>query len=148
MLRRNVLLGLLVVVLVTAGGCSPTSATATPVPPVATKVPVTATATPVPVSGTQNVTITVIAKNMAFDQKTITVPAGAHVTVVFKNEDTVPHNFAVYENPSAQTKIFQGKVINGGEEVTEEFDAPAAPGTYFFRCNVHPQIMTGEFITK
>ena len=37
------------------------------------------------------------AKDIAFNVSTITVPAGANVTVHFTNEDSgIPHNFAVY----------------------------------------------------
>lgn len=93
--------------------------------------------------------ITLIAKNMAFNTSTVTVPAGAHVTVHFSNEDQgVSHNFAVYTNPSALTRIFGGEVIIGVSSTTYTFTAPSTPGTYFFRCDVHPNTMTGQFIVK
>ncbi len=93
--------------------------------------------------------ITLIAKNLAFNTSTITVPAGAHVTVHFSNEDQgISHNFAVYTNPSALTRIFGGEVIIGVSSTTYTFTAPSTPGTYFFRCDVHPNTMTGQFIVK
>jgi len=99
--------------------------------------------------GSQNVTIDLIAKNIAFNISTITVPAGANVTVNFHNEDSgIPHNFAVYDTAAAEKVIFIGKIITGPAETTYTFTAPDMPGTYFFRCDVHPAIMTGQFIVK
>jgi plastocyanin len=96
-------------------------------------------------SGTFAVTLT--ARNMAFDQSTLTVPAGADVTLRFANNDSgVPHNVAIYETPAAATVIFQGKVIPGPQSITYTFTAPTRPGTYFFRCDVHPETMTGAFV--
>jgi plastocyanin len=95
----------------------------------------------------QSVTIGLIAKNIAYNTTTITVPAGADVTVNFDNEDAnVPHNFAVYTDSSASTAIFKGEIITGPNKTTYSFVAPSTPGTYFFRCDVHPTIMTGQFI--
>jgi uncharacterized surface protein with fasciclin (FAS1) repeats len=97
--------------------------------------------------GGQSVTISLSAKDIAFNTSTITVPAGANVTVVFDNQDTgIPHNFAVYDTPAAQTSIFVGKIITGPATVNYTFTAPSTPGNYFFRCDVHPTIMTGTFV--
>jgi plastocyanin len=86
---------------------------------------------------------------MAFDTSTITVSAGAHVTITFINNDSgVPHNIAFYTSSAATTVIYKGARTTGVSTVTYTFDAPAAPGTYFFRCDVHPSTMTGEFIVK
>jgi plastocyanin len=89
------------------------------------------------------------AENIAFDKSTITVPAGAQVTVNFNNRDSgVPHNFAVYETQAAENVIFQGKIITGPDRITYNFVAPDKPGTYFFRCDVHPTVMKGQFIVE
>ena len=95
-----------------------------------------------------NVTIDVVANGMAFNTSTITVPAGANVTINFNNMDGIPHNVAFYENQDAKKAIFVGDVINGPKTITYNFVAPATPGTYFFRCNVHPLSMFGDFIVK
>lgn len=94
-------------------------------------------------------TVDIVAKNMAFDKQTITVPAGAKVTVNFDNQDTsVPHNIAFYKSSAATDPIFVGQMVTGPNKVTESFTAPSEPGTYFFRCDVHPQTMTGQFIVQ
>jgi len=95
------------------------------------------------------VTIYLSAKNIAYNKSTITVPAGANVTVHFDNQDSgVPHNFAVYDSSAAKVNIFRGEIITGPKMISYHFTAPDKPGTYFFRCDVHPTIMTGQFIVK
>ena len=83
---------------------------------------------------------------MSFDTNEITVIAGSRVYINFINLDVgVPHNFAVYTGSEATTDIFQGQIIIGPAKITYSFDAPVDTGTYFFRCDVHPKVMTGDF---
>ena len=97
----------------------------------------------------KNVVINLTAKNIAFDKNSITVPAGAHVIVNFDNQDNgIQHNVAFYTDASASESIYVGAIITGPKKITYTFDAPTRPGTYFFRCDVHPSIMTGQFIVK
>ena len=112
-------------------------------------VTVTTPAAPGPV-----VTVDLIAKNMAFNTSTITVPASSQVVIRFQNQEAsgssqvagIPHNFALYQSPNSTVSIFSGDIITGGENSTYTFVAPVSPGTYFFRCNVHPTTMKGQFI--
>ena len=91
--------------------------------------------------------ITLTAKNNAFDMSAISVPAGSRVVLTFVNNDAgVPHNFALYTNSTASAKVFEGEIVTGVTTVTYTFTAPSAPGRYFFRCDVHPEMMTGTFI--
>ncbi|MDN7023320.1 hypothetical protein FGU65_00130 [Methanoculleus sp. FWC-SCC1] len=102
-------------------------------------------------NGTEDlgVSMDLIAENSAFDKNTITVPAGAEVTVNFDNRDAgIQHNLAVYETDAAQSSIFVGDTITGPALTTYTFTAPERPGTYFFRCDVHPTTMTGDFIVQ
>jgi plastocyanin len=126
-------------------------------PPVVSKITVSVTgaapATTSPpattaASGGQAVTINIISKGMAFDKKTLSVPAGASVTMILDNQDAgIPHNVSVYQNmPGGETKpIFIGDVITGPASITYKFTAPSAQGSYYFVCDVHPQIMNGPF---
>jgi plastocyanin len=68
------------------------------------------------------------------------------VRIIFNNKESIPHNVAIYTDSSAQTVIFRGDVITGPKTITYEFVAPTAPGTYFFRCDIHPSSMNGSFI--
>jgi plastocyanin len=55
----------------------------------------------VTVIGGNATVVNLTAENIAFDTDTITVPAGANVTVNFNNKDSgIPHNFAVYDSSS------------------------------------------------
>ncbi len=100
-------------------------------------------------SDPQSATLGLVAKNIAFNTSTITVPAGANVTVNFDNQDAnIPHNFAVYTDSSAKTTIFKGETITGPAKTTYTFTAPSKPGTYFFRCDIHPTQMTGQFVVQ
>lgn len=97
-------------------------------------------------------TITITAKNIAFDQSTLTVAAGSAVQLTLDNQDSgIPHNWSLYkskdaavsgDSPLAGTKIEAGPV-----KETTTFAAPAA-GTYYFRCDVHPTTMTGTFVVQ
>jgi plastocyanin len=83
----------------------------------------------------------------AFDDQdfvpaTVTAPAGAPFALAFVNEDDgVPHNVAIYRDATAAESLFVGELVTG--PTTETDDVPSLEaGSYFFRCDVHPQ-MTG-----
>lgn len=92
-------------------------------------------------------TVALSAHNLQFNKSDINVPAGSMVTVKFNNMDNgIPHTFSVYTDSSATQTIFKGQPITGPATTTYTFNAPTQPGTYFFRCDVHPTIMTGNFV--
>ncbi len=96
-----------------------------------------------------NVTINLTAKDIAFNTSTITVPAGANVTINFNNMDSgVEHNFALYETVEAMKPIFAGDDITGPSKIVYNFEAPVKAGTYIFRCDDHPGQMKGNFIVQ
>ena len=91
--------------------------------------------------------LTITAKNMAFDRATLSAPAGSTVVLTFVNNDAnVPHNVAFYTDTSAGSRIYVGEIVDGVRTVTYTFTAPSTPGRYFFRCDVHPETMTGTFV--
>jgi plastocyanin len=87
--------------------------------------------------------VDVSAADMAFDVATIEAPAGEAFTNTFTNNDSVPHNIAVYTEEGGDA-IVQGEVINGGETVEVEVPAQDA-GEYYFHCDVHPE-MNGTLV--
>jgi plastocyanin len=92
-------------------------------------------------SGTATVSdgaVTITAADMAFDASTIEATAGEAFTITFTNNDSVPHNIAVYTEEGGDA-IVQGEVINGGETVEVEVPAQEA-GDYYFQCDVHPEM--------
>lgn len=100
------------------------------------------------------ITVDLAATHDGFSLSTMTVPAGAEVTIDFDNQDTgMEHNFAVYQGESPSTgmvsePIFIGTITTGPAAITYTFQAPATPGIYFFRCDVRPATMIGTFVVK
>jgi len=117
-----------------------------PAPTITIPTPTTITPTPTTMPPGQTIPLSLVAKNNAFNISTITVPAGAAVVMTFDNQDRFPHNVALYTDSTARTTIYKGVIITGPKVITYTFNAPSQPGTYFFRCDVHPSTMTGSFI--
>lgn len=92
------------------------------------------------------VDLTIGAENIMFDLNRIVAATGVEVTITQDNQDAgVPHNVAFYTDRSASTSIFVSELITGPATDTFTFPAPSTPGDYFFRCDVHPDQMTGVF---
>jgi len=120
---------------------------ATPTPSVSPAV--TSVPTGSPTTTVAPAAFSLTAQAISFDKSSLTVQAGAPITINFTNNDTgIPHNFSLYSDSSATQSIFIGKIITGPATTAYTFIAPAAPGNYFFRCDVHPTVMTGTFIVK
>jgi len=137
------ILALALIAVLALAGCSSSASSTT-----STTQPATSSATTSSPQGNP-VTINLTAQNLAFDTQTITVPAGAKVTINFNNKDAgIPHNFALYTDSSASTTLFRGNTITGAGTTTYTFTAPTKAGTYFFRCDVHPTTMTGSFVVQ
>jgi plastocyanin len=81
----------------------------------------------------------IAAANLAFDRGRLEVPAGTAVSLVFENQESAPHNVAIYADESASNALFVGEIFGGPG--TRQYQLPAlAAGTYFFRCDVHPDM--------
>jgi plastocyanin len=88
--------------------------------------------------------LTISANNLVFSTSTLSAPADEPFRIVFDNQESPPHNVAIYRDSSAAEKLFGEEPFSGPAAVT--YDVPAlAAGTYFFRCDVHPE-MAGELI--
>jgi hypothetical protein len=93
--------------------------------------------------------VTLIAQNIKFDKRSIVACAGQPVTVTVDNRDAgTLHNVAFYTNRSAAQIIHKGEIFPGPAIKEERFTAPGTPGSYFFRCDVHPDTMTGTFSVR
>jgi plastocyanin len=94
-------------------------------------------------------TITLVAQNQKWDKSTVSAGADAPVTVIMDNRDPgVLHNVAFYTNRSATQKIFGSELVAGPAQQTSTFTAPPTPGTYFFKCDVHTETMSGTFTVR
>jgi hypothetical protein len=95
------------------------------------------------------VAITIIGKDLKFDKRSFTVGVGSPVTVTLDNQDPgVLHNIAFYTNNRATQKIAGTDVVPGPRIDVLRFTAPDAPGNAFYRCDVHPDTMTGSMIVR
>lgn len=98
---------------------------------------------PTPAGGAADLTIT--SRDNAFSSSTIAVPAAEGFTLRLINEDDVPHNIAIYRDSSAGQSVFIGELITAS---TIDYEIPAlAAGTYYFRCDLHPE-MSGEITAE
>jgi plastocyanin/mono/diheme cytochrome c family protein len=95
-------------------------------------------------------TVEVIANLVAFNVREIRVNADGQVRVRFDNQETVQHNIAFYESSTDITPVSPGSVgiTFAGPAMDDTVFAIPAAGTYHFRCDVHPTIMTGSFIVQ
>ncbi len=115
----------------------------------ASSAPPTVTACKPTESGTS---LKLVAKNTAFDTDCIGAPAGQGFKILFDNQDaTVPHNVEVYSSASATTRVGGATsatdTITGVASVT--YNVPGLqPGSYYFRCDVHPTVMFGTLVVK
>ena len=85
----------------------------------------------------------IVAKDIKFVTTEVNVPAGKPFGLSFANQESAPHNVAIYTDSSASQALFKGDIF--GNE-TRVYQVPAlAAGSYFFRCDVHPE-MTGTIV--
>jgi plastocyanin len=76
------------------------------------------------------------ATDFAFDPKDASVAAGGKVTV--SNKGQAPHTLTLDDQPLDTGTIQPG--------ATAELTAPDEPGSYSYRCNVHPARMRGVLV--
>jgi plastocyanin len=79
----------------------------------------------------------------AFDPNTIELAAGQPATITFDNEDPgVTHNLDVFRDQDYTQEIAKTPDVTGigtGQVALPALDR----GTYYFRCDFHPTVMTG-----
>jgi len=86
---------------------------------------------------------TVVAKDIAYQPTSLTIPAATATAITFDNQDAAPHNIAIKDASGAQ--VFKGEIFTQ-TKVTYNVDALPA-GTYGFWCEVHPN-MTGTLTVQ
>lgn len=87
--------------------------------------------------------MTVTAQELSFDVDGIVVSAGSPVSLTLVGRDDVPYNLAIYPDNGWTTALYTGEIITGRRTT---YGIPSLePGSYRFRCDVHPATMTGVF---
>lgn len=91
--------------------------------------------------------VEIVAMNIEFEPQEVTLPAEGEVSILFRNQDrNIPHNVAIYpeseEQPATDQPVFKGEVFDGVDQMVYTFEAPdEQTGTYYFMCDVHPQML-------
>jgi plastocyanin len=81
----------------------------------------------------------IAAQAIAFNVSELTFPAGKENPLPFDNQDAgIPHNVSIYSEQGGEA-LFTGEIITGPAKV--EYAVPALEaGSYYFQCDVHPQM--------
>jgi plastocyanin len=88
------------------------------------------------------------AQQLTFGSTRLSAPAGTAFRVEFENQAPgIKHNISVYADSSAEKPFFVGEIVTGPTTITYRVGTLPA-GSYFFRCDVHPQQMTGTLVVQ
>jgi plastocyanin len=79
----------------------------------------------------------VVAENIQFDTDFVTLPANTEVTIVFDNQDSVPHDIVIFTDDTMDEDVYATDIFTGPETREFTFTSPD-PGEYYFHCSVHP----------
>jgi plastocyanin len=90
--------------------------------------------------------VALCADNLEFDAIAIQATAGEQFTINFTNAESQPHNVAVYIQEGSDSIII-GEIITGPDATNQVVVPALEPGTYYFRCDVHPE-MEGEIVVS
>jgi plastocyanin len=99
--------------------------------------------------GTATVTdgaVEVTAADLAFDVSTIEATAGGDFTITLVNDDSAPHNISIYTEEGGEMIGSAGATAEAGETVTVDVSG-LEPGTYYFQCDIHPD-MNGSVVVS
>jgi cupredoxin-like protein len=82
----------------------------------------------------------------------LAAPAGQPFTVTLRNDVRkmglpFSHNFSVYTDVTVSQELFRGENVLPGQRKT--YDLPSIEaGVYLFRCDLHPQYMSGVLVVE
>ena len=89
--------------------------------------------------GSWRADITLIATDLSFSAESIKIASGTNFALGLDNHSSVPHNISINRDDEV---LFVGDVFTGPRVIVYEIP-PLEPGLYGFRCDVHPEQMTG-----
>lgn len=91
--------------------------------------------------------LTLSADDMKYDKECLAAPANRPFTIVFSNEENLPHDVDILSSDDSSDRVFDGEIFSGEKAVT--YDVPAlTAGTYVFRCDVHRAQMHGTLLVR
>jgi plastocyanin len=80
----------------------------------------------------------ITAQSLKFDKAELDVPANEGFEIVLFNKDSTSHNLSIYSDPGHNQRVFGGSLTGNGTKVYHV--QALAPGTYYFQCDVHPDM--------
>ncbi len=104
-----------------------------------------ASAQPIPSGPVDQSGPTIVAKDMKFQTTSVEVKAGTNFSLHFDNQDSAPHNVAIYTDSGAGTPVSVGQIVASGK--ADQVVPALKAGSYFFRCDVHHD-MTGTIVAR
>ena len=87
--------------------------------------------------------ITLSADNLEFSAPCMVANAGQAFTIRFTNDESQPHNVAVYNDSTKANEIYRGEIVTGPDQSIDYPIEALDAGTYYFDCTVHPAEMNG-----
>jgi len=115
--------------------------------PLGPSTPPTAAASPTP-AASPSLTLaiqTTAASPLSFDPATLEAPASTVVQVDYLNDSPVPHNINFFAGADSTAESLGKTAVVTGPGASESvvITTPAAPGDYYFWCDVHGAAMAG-----
>jgi plastocyanin len=87
------------------------------------------------------------AQNLHFDRDCLAAPANESFTLTLDNQENgIPHNVSIYANGQEADALFKGDTVTGVQSTLYRVQGLAA-GTYYFQCDVHPE-MNGALVVR
>jgi plastocyanin len=77
------------------------------------------------------------AQNLEFNAPCMVATAGEAFTIHFTNNDTQPHNVAVFTDSGKANEIMRGEIIDTQGESLDYAVEALDEGQYYFDCSVH-----------
>ncbi|MBI2760656.1 MAG: cupredoxin domain-containing protein [Chloroflexi bacterium] len=103
--------------------------------------------TPPPTPGPVTANPTLVMTDNKFDKNSLTVPAGAPVTLALSNNGGALHNWRVLNQNGANGQPIKSPDLLGGQNATYTFTI-SQPGSYEFQCDYHATEMKGTLFVQ
>lgn len=91
-------------------------------------------------------TVDITATDFAFDKTSFTVPAGEEINFALTNDGSAPHTFTVYTDEEYTDPVDVDVRTDAGASGSDSGTFEA--GEYYYRCEIHPTQMQGEFTAE
>ena len=88
------------------------------------------------------------ADQLRFSAPCMAAAAGLAFVVRFTNDESEPHNVAIYTDRSKATSVTVGDTITGPNKTVDYAVDGQAAGDYFFVCTIHPATMNGALYVR